>query len=216
MWFFLKVGVGFDSQECLLATQDFSYFSFFSIVLMLSNFYRHLSSKLIFSSYKYSPAMVIHKTVWIQEVVKRQPPSMVYFSSTRTAQKNLLKRKKRFKHFQDVCCSVLYLAQLADLVSLTVAFLSLFQTIRQVINKRCMGFSLLCVFFSQWGGRGITGCQVKRYRHSVRDGSQLLLVRHPPAALKHKKKVAHVYNHVSGKKVKEMDGNYSMEDCEQK
>lgn len=41
---------------------------------------------------------------------------------------------------------ILSRAQLADLVSLTVAFLSLFQTIRQVINKKRVGLSLLFVF----------------------------------------------------------------------
>lgn len=40
----------------------------------------------------------------------------------------------------------LSLAQLADLVSLTVAVPSLFQTIRQVINKKRVDFSLLRVF----------------------------------------------------------------------
>lgn len=32
MWFFLKMGVGFNSQECLLAMQDFSYFSYFQVL----------------------------------------------------------------------------------------------------------------------------------------------------------------------------------------
>lgn len=61
-----------------------------------------------------------------------------------------LKSNLRINHFYHELCvfhiESLSLAQLADLVSLIVVFLSLFQTIRQLINKKHLGLSLLCVF----------------------------------------------------------------------
>lgn len=38
------------------------------------------------------------------------------------------------------------IAQLADIVRLTVALLSMYLTIRQVINKKSLDLSLLCLF----------------------------------------------------------------------